>query len=192
VTGVDLDAEACAFAARLDRRTAFVVAQGKQLPFPKGHFEAALCHFLLLWTPEPELILTEMTRVTAPGGPVLCLAEPDYGARIDFPTELAQLGAWQAESLAARGADVTIGRRLRGLCIAAGLQGVEAGILGAEWSESSGGEEEWPTLWNDLEGSIEPDRLMELRNLDARAWSLGNRILYVPTFYAWGRTPSTK
>ncbi len=189
VTGVDFDLEACAFAARLDPRSGFIAGRGEQLPFPKGHFDAAMCHFLLLWTPEPEQILAEMIRVAAPGAPVLCLAEPDYGARIDYPPDLVQLGVWQAESLAASGADVTIGRRLRGLCRAAGLEGVQAGILGAEWTEATTGRDEWPTLWSDLEARTEAVHLTELRSLDRRAWQRGDRILYVPTFYAWGRTP---
>lgn len=190
VTGVDVDREACSFAARQDQRTSFVVAQGEQLPFPNGHFHAALCHFLLLWTRDPRQILIEMIRVVEPGGPVLCLAEPDYGGRIDYPPELAELGAAQAESLAARGAKVTIGRQLRGLCHSAGLQGVRAGILGAEWTGISTGIEEWPTLETDLGGYAQSSRLRELRTLDAAAWQRGERVMYVPTFFAWGRTSS--
>lgn len=190
VTGVDVDSEACSFAARQDPRTLFVVAQGEQLPFPNGHFHAALCHFLLLWTRDPRQILIEMIRVVEPGGPVLCLAEPDYGGRIDYPLELAELGAVQAESLAARGADVNIGRKLRGLCRSAGLQAVRGGILGAEWTETSTGEAEWPTLNTDLDGYTQPSRLNELRALDAAAWQRGERVTYVPTFFAWGRTSS--
>ncbi len=192
VTGVDIDAEACTFAARLDQRAAFAVARGEQLPFPDGHFQAAVCHFLLLWTPDPGQILAEMTRVVEPGGPVLCLAEPDYGARIDYPPELAELGTWQAESLAARGADVTIGRKLRGLCRSARLEGVQAGILGAEWTETSTGGEEWPTLRSDLDGYTQSTRMDELQTLDVNAWQRGERVMYVPTFYAWGRTSPAK
>lgn len=192
VTGVDIDPEACAFASRQDQRTAFVVARGERLPFPGGRFHAALCHFLLLWTPDPRQILTEMIRVVEPGGAVLCLAEPDYGGRIDFPPELAELGTAQAESLTARGADVTIGRKLRALCRSVGLGKVQAGILGAEWTEASIGEAEWPTLNTDLDGYTQLSRLDELRALDAHAWERGERVMYVPTFYAWGRTSSDK
>ncbi len=40
----------------------------------------------------------EMVRVTRPHGFVLALAEPDYGGRIDYPSELSTIGNWQIEA----------------------------------------------------------------------------------------------
>ncbi len=48
---------------------------------------------------------------------------------------------------------------------------------------------EWDTLAADLAGSLDPDRLSALRQLDSAAWQRGDRILFVPTFYAIGWVP---
>jgi SAM-dependent methyltransferase len=165
-------------------------ADGHHLPYPDQSFNIVYCHFLLLWVAEPRRVLAEMARVVRPGGAVLALAEPDYGGRVDYPEELEQLGALQADALEAQGANPELGRRLPGLLRGAGLEHVQAGVLGAEWSETASEAEtelEQATLRADLEGQISGDELEQLLAADRAAWTRAERVLYVPTFYAWGR-----
>ena len=121
---------------------------------------------------------------------MLALAEPDYERRLDRPAALEPLGRWQAESLRRQGADPSLGSRLAAIFAEAGLQVLEAGRLesrpaGAfsqdEW------ESEWAVLEADLEGQVPKARLRELRELDREAWASGERVLDVPTYFAWGQ-----
>jgi SAM-dependent methyltransferase len=167
-----------------------VQGDGLRLPFSPGIADAALCHFYLLWVSDPLQALREMLRVTRPGGWVAALAEPDYGGRIDHPASLAELGALQGESLRLQGADPCMGRKLTGLFHQAGLVNVQGGLLGGQWNDPPGAdawEMEWRVLENDLQGMISTERLHELRNIDAAAWAHGERILFVPTFFAVGQ-----
>jgi hypothetical protein len=73
---------------------------------------------------------------------------------------------------------------------AAGLQDIEVGVLGGQWSEPPPQVErdsEWRVLEQDLQGLIPRDTFDHLHQMDAAAWESGERILFVPTFYAWGR-----
>jgi hypothetical protein len=125
------------------------------------------------------------------------MAEPDYDGRIDYPQELSVLGEWQVEALRAQGANPHIGRRLASLLSQAGLVGIEAGVLGGEWSgppSYAEWEQEWQVLRADVELLPEARQQRslfdELQALDRRAWKRGERTLFVPTFYAWGRVLS--
>jgi hypothetical protein len=136
--------------------------------------------------------LKEMRRVTHPGGLVAAMAEPDYGGRIDYPDELAEIGQLQAAALRQQGADPNLGRRLANLFVDAGLSNVQTGLLGGHWNLSPSSEaleSEWSVLESDLAGSIDKEKMEYLRSLDATAWKKGVRILFVPTFYAWGTVP---
>jgi hypothetical protein len=42
-------------------------------------------------------------------------------------------------------------------------------------------------IQTDLSSSASPVEVAKLINLDVAAWRKGERILYVPTFYGWGR-----
>jgi SAM-dependent methyltransferase len=187
--GVDLSLEALEQAGRLAPRARLLCADGAALPYPAATFDLAFCHFVLLWVADPRAVLAEMRRVTRPGGAVLALAEPDYGGRIDAPESLAALGRWQASALRERGADPQIGRKLAGLFARAGLHSVETGVLGGEWSHSTPGEweQEWAVLEADLAGKVPLGDLHKLKALEAEARQRGERVLFVPTFFAWGR-----
>lgn len=190
VYGIDLDPGVARFAHKEDQISDYLVGDGATLPFSKKVFDVALSHFLLLWVHDPWKILAEMVRVTAPGGYVLATAEPDYGGRIDFPRELALIGELQAKSLERQGADVQLGRRLRSLFENAGLMEVIAGILGGEWKGSvlpEGFETEWETLERDLIEDMSVEELSGYKELDREAQLRGERILFVPTFFAIGR-----
>jgi hypothetical protein len=76
------------------------------------------------------------------------------------------------------------------------LLDIEVGVLGARWSApltDQAWESEWQMLIYDLSHSIPPqakiESLNKLKEADHLAWANGQRILFVPTFYAWGRVP---
>jgi SAM-dependent methyltransferase len=96
VIGLDRDQQVNEYARRSHPGAACITGLGERLPFPDSSFDLVCCHFLLLWVADPLNVLTEMLRVTRPGGGVLCLAEPDYGGRIEYPESLSALGALRA------------------------------------------------------------------------------------------------
>lgn len=160
------------------------------LPFAGGSFDLTYCHFLLLWVSDPVKVLTELTRVTRPEGYVIAMAEPDYGGRIDYPEELHPIGKGQFQALIQQGADPEIGRKLSAIFHLAGLRDVETGVLGGNWKdEPDEGEREmeWQIILYDLKGLVEDSELNKLRHLEESALERGERVLFVPTFYAKGR-----
>ncbi len=190
--GLDIDKAALRFHRGHDPDARLCAGDGACLPFPAGAFDIALCHFLLLWVQDPQAVVAAMIRVVRPGGWVLCLAEPDYGGRIDYPDSLSAIGDQQRESLRAQGADPELGRRLRALLAEAGLTAIQAGVLGAEWIGTPAADEsraEWSVLRSDLRGRISTESLDRAEQVDRDASEAGRRVLYVPTFYAFGRKP---
>lgn len=199
--GLDIERTHLDLAIRNTPQAKLTRGDALALPYPDGCFDIALCHFLLLWVDDPAQVLREMARVTHPGGALLALAEPDYGGRVDFPEELAILGEWQTESLRGQGADPLMGRKLAGLFHGARLQSVETGALGGQWSgppDWEAWESEWAVLESDLkeqpsffakhpDGIRVGEKLGFLKDLDKSAYEKGERVLFVPTFYAWGR-----
>lgn len=189
IHGADWNLSAVMEASSHAPAVSLLCADGHFLPYPDSTFDLTFCHFLLLWVKTPGQVLSEMRRVTRVGGAVLALAEPDYGGRLDYPPALEQLGRWQAESLLRQGADPQMGRKLAGLFAGSGLRQVETGILGSEWRESTLMERslEWDVLQADLAGHLPAQDIEKMRKLDETAWRTGQRVLFVPTFFAWGR-----
>lgn len=189
IVGLDIDREALRLARRHAPAAALSRADAHGLPFASGVFGIVFCHYLLLWLDEPLTALREMTRLCKPGGWVLALAEPDYGGRIDYPAELAVLGRWQADALRGQGAEPEMGRRLAGLFQQAGLKDVETGVMAGAWTASALAETglEWEVLAADLAGNIPGADLQKMKEIDLQARQQGERVLFVPTFYALGR-----
>ncbi|HPH96507.1 MAG TPA: class I SAM-dependent methyltransferase [Anaerolineaceae bacterium] len=184
VCGVDLLTDRL----KLVRGAAPCAGSALRLPFPSASMDITLCHFLLLWLDDPAAALKEMGRVTRPGGVVMALAEPDYGGRIDYPESLVKLGRLQADSLRAQGANPLMGRMLAASFARAGFQKVETGLLGGQWSGPPSVESwqsEWTVLAEDLGGQVPAAELDELCAMDRAAWQHGERILFIPTFYAF-------
>ena len=176
--------------ARFNAPGLFAVnAAGEHLPYPQACFDITFCHYLLLWVQTPGLILREMARVTRPGGAVLALAEPDHAARIDHPPELQPLGEWQTAALIRQGINPRMGRELASAFAEAGIKLIENGVIGGGWSVLSTAEteQEWAVLEDDLAGQVLARNIHPLRRQDEQARSAGVRVLFVPTFYAWGR-----
>jgi SAM-dependent methyltransferase len=208
VVGLDVAGGMLAFARRQEGGVTYVQGDAHALPFTAGSFDAVVCHYLLLWLADPAQAVREMARVVrpggafAPGGVVLACAEPDYGGRVDHPPELAPLGRLQAEALRQQGADPEIGRQLGELFVAAGLQAT-VGVMAGRWNLPAspddgcapgdgfalgdGFEAEWAMRERDLAGLLPPEELRRLRSVDRQALTTGQRVLFVPTFYALGR-----
>jgi hypothetical protein len=126
----------------------------------------------------------------------MAIAEPDYGGRIDYPDILSQIGHWQVHSLRKQGADPLAGRKLPELFHQTGLIEIETGVIGGQWISNlplDDFESEWKVVETDLEDlnlmASEMDLVHQLKDKDASARLDGSRVLYVPTFYAWGRVP---
>jgi SAM-dependent methyltransferase len=193
VFGLDIDKGHLNMAMRNIPGINLVQADAHNLPFAKACFDLTFCHFLLLWVAQPAQVLQRMKEVTRPGGFVAALAEPDYGGRIDYPTAFADLGRSQTQALLAQGADPLIGRQLRSLMSSLGLENVESGVLGGHW-ELPFDEATWESEWEVLESDLASDQdfqaeKAEQKAQDRAAWAAGKRVLYVPTFYAWGVVP---
>ncbi|MEN4041412.1 MAG: methyltransferase domain-containing protein [Anaerolineaceae bacterium] len=188
--GLDIDRQSLRLAQELFVNSALVCGDAFRLPYRAASFDITLCHFLLLWLPDPAAGLAEMARVTRPGGYVCILAEPDYGARIDYPPQFERLGKLQAEALGEQGADPLIGRKLLALLIGAGLESIHVTLIGGHWSGPPHAVDwslEWSVIAADLRDRLSAAELDDLRQQDKLAWNSGERLLYVPTFYAWGR-----
>jgi ubiquinone/menaquinone biosynthesis C-methylase UbiE len=191
VFGLDIDFSPLRVAMEYALKSTYTVGDGLFIPFQSGIFDITMCHFLLLWVNKPLRVLEEMARVTRPQGFVLALAEPDYGGRIDYPPDLAQVGTWQTESLKQQKANPFMGRELRSIFSQVGLENVEVGVLGGQWGEEMSDQDiqlEWEVLQLDLlqnmEFTLQVDKFKALELASRRAHQ---RILFVPTFYAFGK-----
>jgi ubiquinone/menaquinone biosynthesis C-methylase UbiE len=190
--GLDLEPAFLALAAGHTPQAVLIQGDAHAMPFNNNCLDLSLCHFLLLWVADPARVVSEMKRVTRPGGSVLVLAEPDYGGRIDYPEELSQLGQLQKAALHRQGADPLMGRRLRAIMQQAGLADIETGVLGGQWKTPLSPEDfkgEWAILRSDLADSVPGDIIEHFYQLDQAAWARDERLLFVPTFYAWGCVP---
>jgi ubiquinone/menaquinone biosynthesis C-methylase UbiE len=187
--GLDIDSTALT-QCQVHVPYAFLV-QGNaiQLPYSDGIFDITYCHFLLLWVTDPLQALLEMKRVTKSGAHIIAFAEPDYTARLDQPSELVPLGKWQTESLKRQGADPGLGARLADLFFRAGIEIIETGPIQNAGQNPSPQEweNEWDVIESDLTGHVPNEEIQKMKHLDQQARTSGERVLYVPTYFAWGQ-----
>jgi ubiquinone/menaquinone biosynthesis C-methylase UbiE len=192
IFGVDIDFASTLFASKQSADIHYAQADGYLLPFADDVFDTAIFHFLLMWMEDPAGALFEIARTVKPGGWVIAFAEPDYGGRIDYPPFLEEIGLHQTSALERAGADPMIGRTLRAMFSKAHLRSITSGVLGGEWHsklEKRLTRSEWDTLKADLEDHLSKDRLQQLESADRDAWADQTRVLFVPTFYAYGQVP---
>jgi ubiquinone/menaquinone biosynthesis C-methylase UbiE len=187
--GVDIDHESLARCQIHAPAASLTQGDALHLPYPNKVFDIVYCHFLLLWVGNPLQALLEMKRVAKTGAHVIAFAEPDYTARVDEPRELVHLGYWQAKSLKRQGADPGLGAQLADLFFKAGLEIIETGIIQGQNHELTpeGWEIEWSVIESDLAGYISREEILKMKKLDQEARARGERVLYVPTYFAWGR-----
>jgi len=162
------------------------------LPFPDNIYDMVLSHYFLMWVENPTKALEEMIRITKPGGHIVAFAEPDYGGRIDFPPEFNEMKDYQISGLLKAGADPRMGRKLQSLFLESGLADIQTGVYEGKWEQKPSQEEiesEWQVLKEDLAGLLSPVELSTLKLDELAARENGSRLIYVPTFYSWGKVP---
>jgi SAM-dependent methyltransferase len=185
VTGIDLDAEMVAYARGRAGRAEYEPGDAHDLPFRDAWFDVTACHFVLMWCRDAALAAREMVRVTCPGGAVLVCAEPDYGGRIDHPD--LPVAQWQIEALHREGADPCLGRKLRGLFALPAVRSVELGLVPGLWDLETLREEfdaEWALWQRSLAGLVAPEKVEEVMASDRAAIEAGERLVFMPVFYA--------
>lgn len=190
--GIDLKLDRTLQASQYSPSCHFACADAYRLPFSSASMDVVVCHFLLLWLREPTHAVEEGLRILKPGGTFIALAEPDHLARIDHPTSLWKLGELQTQSLIHQGANPMMGRMVPEVFSTAGLKEIQYGISGFQtcaketpaWLES-----EWQTLENDLKEDVTHVDIERFKILDHITRENGSRVLWVPTFYAYGRKP---
>jgi SAM-dependent methyltransferase len=185
VVGIDLDPKMVGFARQRRGQAEYSPGDAQDLSFGDGNFDITVCHFVLLWCQSPARAIEEMIRVTRPGGAVLVCAEPDYGGRIDHPD--LPLARWQRQVLRNEGADPCLGRKLRGLFSLPGVRQAEVGVIPGLWDLATLRAEfdaEWGLWERSLVGAVAPAELAQVKASDLEAIEAGDRLAFVPVFYA--------
>ncbi len=182
VQGMDIDPDMVASCkARLLKATK---GRAEDLPFEDKSFDIVYCSFLLLWIKHPEEVIQEMKRVSK--GWIICFAEPDFGARIDFPQELSPLHGLITEGITKDGGDPFVGRKLRSIFRKCGME-PEIGIHPGVWSLDrlrAETEDEWRWLSMTIGDS---EWLETLRKRWDEALEEGTLFEFSPIFYALAR-----
>jgi len=186
--GLDIDSTALEQCKTVSPSASLIQGDALQLPCSNNSFDIVYCHFLLLWVSDPLQALLEMKQVTKEGGHIIAFAEPDYSSRMDKPKELVKLGEWQTESLKRQGADPGFGVRLAEFYFQAGLEIIESGTIQSTEDEASADEWriEWAVIESDLAGFVPDADIQKMKQVDAIARKQGQRVLHVPTYFAWG------
>jgi SAM-dependent methyltransferase len=112
ITAVDIDEEALKWTRERCPRAQLICADAASLDLPDESFDAALCHFTLMWCTDPAAVVAEMARVEYPES-VVC-------------------GPLIAQGLRRRGADPHVGRKVRGFFRDASLE-TDVGLASAVW-----------------------------------------------------------
>jgi SAM-dependent methyltransferase len=188
VIGVDVDPAMIAYARHRGGRAEYRPGDAQDLPFAAAEFDVTTCHFLLMWCRDPARAAREMVRVTRPGGAILVCAEPDYGGRIDHPD--LPLAHWQIEALTQEGANPRLGRRLRALFALPAVRQLDVGVIHGLWDLGTLRAEfdaEWALWEQTLASIVPPAELARLRAADLAAIEAGERLVFVPVFYALAR-----
>ena len=131
-----------------------------------------------------------MRRVTSDSGYVVAFAEPDYGGRIDYPPEYIRIRDYQITGLINAGADPRMGRSLRAIFSEGGFSDIICGVYEGSWQKDASLadlDSEWRVLEEDLSGILSREEIAVLKKHDMEARGKGSRLIYVPTFYCWGK-----
>jgi len=114
------------------------VADAQNLPFPKNHFDRAICAEMLEYVADPTAAISEIYRVLKQDGIALFIHS-------DFDTQVFNAGDRDRTRMIVRtfsdaGPNGQIGRELYGLCCGAGFASVEPLIypfMGTSWEQNT-------------------------------------------------------
>lgn len=194
--GADIAFSGVEFARSHNPHLRMTCADGFHLPFRDRRFMITLCHYFLMWIPDPVAMLEEMKRVTRIGGHLVVLAEPDYISREDEPEELQKLGELQNMALLAVGAHIDLGGRLKDLLEEVQLTDIHVSMLKPASIHPTQREAllEWQVIDLDLQqlveqGHLRPDQVEYYHMQDERARATGSRRMFIPTYFGWAKVP---
>ncbi|MEX2026589.1 MAG: methyltransferase domain-containing protein, partial [Pirellulaceae bacterium] len=128
VIGLERSSEQIA-AATSAPRVHYVQGDAHELPFADGSFDLVYCRYLLEHVANPVRVLSEMRRVTRPGGRVQAMVYDGSLVRLDPPCPaFEQVWSAFAEHQRQFGGDGLIGRRLYRLFRDAAFSQIELSI----------------------------------------------------------------
>lgn len=192
VHGLDIDGKLLKKARQKYPGGKFKQGSIENAPYPDDHFDVSFCHFLLMWVRRPYQAVEEMKRVTKPGGWIVCAAEPDYGAKIDYPDEYNAAAA-TIRALQAEGANPYFGRRLKAAFANADLK-PEMGVFVDLWDDERM-REEFEHVWKFCEltarGPMQKKWVENIKMRDIQALKDGIRITLLPIFWGIARKPGS-
>lgn len=107
-----------------------IQACGDRLPIPDGGIDFSYARFVLQHIPGPEAVISEVHRVTRPGGR-FCAVDSDDGLVVLYPEDprVSQVLRVAQAAQAEKGGDRFIGRKLQNMMVAAGFVNVKSRIL---------------------------------------------------------------
>ncbi len=185
ITAIDSDENMVEIAEKNVVDVKFLAENVEKLTMKDNFFDVILCQYLFLWLSNPKIAISEMVRVCKKGGHVVALAEPDYGAWIEYP-EL-NLGEKHIEYLKSEGADPFMGRKILSLFEGAGLQ-TNLITIAQSWNQENlknNIEEEWQRV---LEANLITEE--EYSRIIKKEMDLireNQRMIFMPVFCAIGR-----
>lgn len=98
----------------------FAIGDAQRLNFPEESFDRVNCSRVLIHLDDPAVAIAEMTRVLVPGGRI-AIVEPDHNAMM-IDSDNLHIADVVRNRLTARLRNPDIGRRLRRLLLASGLE----------------------------------------------------------------------
>lgn len=185
ITAIDYDESMIEIAKRNVNDVKFLLENVEELSFKGKSFDFALCHYFLLWISNPEKAMSEIARVCKRGATIVALAEPDYGAWIEYP-EMG-LGKYHIEYLQKEGADPFVGRKILSLFESAGLE-TELSVVAQTWNQDllqKNIVEEWKRV---LEAElITINEFNEIIEKEKKLIKSNQRMIFIPVFTAVGK-----
>jgi hypothetical protein len=120
---------------------------------------------------------------------VICLAEPDYGGRLDYPTELTGLTRHLAGEIKELGGDPYVGRKLRSFFNENGMK-AETGVYQGVWDLDMlrhQSKEEWASIERAAERHVDAVTLRKGKVAWEDALRTGDLFQFNPILYALAR-----
>lgn len=165
----------------------FILGNAEEMPYNDNTFDCTFCQFLLMWVKFPFLVLSEMKRVTKPGGWVICAAEPDYGGKIDYPDDYNAVEA-TIRAIRNEGADPFFGRKLKATFARLGMK-FEIGVSAELWDDETM-KREFEHVWKFARISAKNSMMKSwaemIEKRDREAIEKGERVTFLPLFWGIG------